>query len=385
MSYPAPRRPWWIVTKREIMAKLTDKTFWISTILVVVLLVVGFGLSFLFNSGDQTLKVVVVDDAGLQVVELARQDGANISVETVPGDQLAQAVEDGDADVAMSQTSDGWRIVVEGIETDTGALQRAISSWTLSNNALALGVDPGALLKGSTVDVELAGAQVEEDAIVALVAGLVFSVLFFMSALTYGIQIAQSVVEEKESRIVEILAAAIPTRHLLIGKVLGNTIMALGQLLVFISVGVVGILLTPWGDLLPMLVPNIGWFVLFFLVGFAALSCLWAAAGAMATRMQDVNNTSLPLTMILTGVYMAGFFARGVAAQILAYVPIASSVVMPQRLLAGEAGWVNAVIALAVCGLFMMVAIRLGATIYRRGILKTSGILKLREAFSRTG
>lgn len=384
MSYPAPSMPWWIVARREIMAKLTQKAFWISTIVVVVLLVAGFFFAFLFASSQDRISVGVTDEAGAQVVALAAQSsGRDIQAQTMPLDDIETAVEDGDVEAGLVQHDDGWELFVSSIETSVGDVQQAVSTYMINQNASDLGIDPAALQQGASVELRLTGEQLEEDAAIALITGLAFSVLFFMSALTYGLQIAQSVVEEKESRIVELLVAAVPTRHLLIGKVLGNTIMAMGQLLIFLTVGVIGISVTEYGEFLPLLAPNIGWFVVFFLVGFAALSCLWAATGAMATRVQDINNTTMPLMFVLMGVYFAGFLARGTAAQVLSYVPIASSVIMPQRLLAGESTWVDAIIALALCLVFMGVSIWVGEKIYRRGILKTSGILKLKEAFSR--
>ena len=386
MSYPAPSMPWWIVARREIMAKLTQKGFWISTGVVVLMLAVGFVFAVFFASSQDKMTVGVTDDEGAQVVAIAADaSGRDIQTSTMNADDIEAAVDNGDIDAGLVQTDDGWEITVDSIETSVGDVQQAVSTYMIRSNAGELGVDPAALQEGAKVEIRLTGEQLEQDAAIALITGLIFSVLFFMSAFTYGLQIAQSVVEEKESRIVEILTAAVPTRHLLIGKVLGNTIMAMGQLLIFLIVGVVGISLTEFGDFLPMLAPNIAWFVVFFLVGFAALSCLWAAAGAMATRVQDLNNTTMPLTLIIMGVYFAGIVARGTAAQVLSYVPIASSVIMPQRLLAGESTWIDALIALVLCIAFMAVAIWVGEKIYRRGILKTSGILGLREAFSRAG
>lgn len=384
MSYPAPAMPWWIVARREIIAKLSQKSFWISTILVVVMLIAGFFFTFLFASSQDEMTVGVTDDAGAQVVAIAaNSSGRDIQSQTMPEDEIEAAVDDGEVDAGLVQTDDGWDLVVDSIETSVGDVQQAVSTYMTNQNARDLGIDPTALQAGSDVALRLTGEKLEQDAAIALITGLIFSVLFFMSALTYGLQIAQSVVEEKESRIVEILTAAVPTRHLLIGKVLGNTIMAMGQLLIFLTVGVVGISLTDFGEFLPLLAPNIGWFVVFFLVGFAALSCLWAATGAMATRVQDINNTTMPLTFLLMGVYFAGFLARGTAAQVLSYVPIASSVIMPQRLLSGESTWIDAIIALLLCLVFMGFAIWVGEKIYRRGILKTSGILKLKEAFGK--
>ena len=91
-----------------------------------------------------------------------------------------------------------------------------------------------------------------------------FSVKFYLVAMLFGMQIAQSVVAEKESRVVEILAAAIPLRHLLAGKVLGNTALAMIQLLIYLAVGLVGLSFTPYKSYVPALTGPTAWFIGFF-------------------------------------------------------------------------------------------------------------------------
>jgi ABC-2 type transport system permease protein len=83
-------------------------------------------------------------------------------------------------------------------------------------------------------------------------------------------------------------------------------------------------------------------------------------------------------------VYIVGMFARGTMAEVLSYVPIASTVVMPGRLLNGEATWIHAVASLVVSGLFMIVAIWFGEQVYRRGLLQTNAVMSLKDAFRRT-
>ena len=107
--------------------------------------------------------------------------------------------------------------------------------------------------------------------------------------------IAQSVVEEKQSRIVEILVAAVPVRVLLAGKVLGNTALALGQITLFAAVGLAGASVAGQSGLVSLLLRSSPWFLLvFFLLGFLMLACLWAAAGALANRQEDMSKPASP-------------------------------------------------------------------------------------------
>lgn len=378
MSTTPPRNPWAIVARREMMAKLTDKTFWIGTLTPLVLIVGAYFLMSFLAGSDETTKVATDSPQASAVIEVANQQGA--TMEAVSVDDVEQAVLDGDAALGLREGDTGWEIVVDDSQEGVSTLQEAVSTYVLSSNAQEQGVDLQTLQEGTSASVVTVGQADEEKMGVATIAGMVFSILFFISALTYGIQIAQSVVEEKENRIVEILMAAIPVRQLLTGKVVGNSVMALLQIVLLLAVGAIALSQTEFSTLLPMLAPSMGWFIVFFLFGFAALACLWAACGALATKVSDLNSVTTPLMMILMIAYFVGLSASGSMAQALSYVPIMSSILMPRQLLLGEATWVDALIALVLVTLFMAVAIWIGEKVYRRGVMNTSGTLKWSQA-----
>ncbi|MFT3943865.1 MAG: ABC transporter permease [Ancrocorticia sp.] len=378
-----PRNPALVVAKREIMIQLTDKAFWGGLAVTLVLVIAGFGAMMFLGSGNDTMRVAVADDRAVEVAELA--GGAGLAVETVrvPADQLRAAIENGDADAALNfNRADGWTLLVEEAENPPAALSESVRAYQMEANATELGVSAGDVLAGSQLNVVPLGEAGADDG-AKTIATIAFAYLFFLAAIGYGMQIAQSVVTEKESRIVEILAAAVPIRAQLIGKVVGNTMMALGQVIAMVLVSLVGLSFTPYKSLISLVAPVAGWFTLFFVVGFAALACLWAAAGAMATRVQDLNQTTTPLMMIIMTVFILGMVASGTTAVVASYVPIASSLAMPKRLLEGDAGWLEALGSLGVSVLFMAGAIWLGERIYRRGLLQTNGVLKLKDALSK--
>lgn len=92
-----------------------------------------------------------------------------------------------------------------------------------------------------------------------------------MASLIFGMTLANSVVEEKQSRIVEIIATKIPVRHLLAGKIAGNTVLAVGQMALYAAIGLVGLRFTPY-SFLPSVSGALGWFLVFFLLGFLCSS-----------------------------------------------------------------------------------------------------------------
>lgn len=378
----APRHPWIIVAKREILTQIQSKAFWVGTLMTLGLVAVVFLVSGFLSNGQGSTKVAVATDGAAAVLAQAKATGTNVEPVKVAADQLDQTVRSGDAEAALSYSeSGGWALTVKD-PTSTPDLTAAVRDYQIGQNSAAAGVNAKQILTNTTVQVVPLDAT-ESNAVAIVLATFAFSILFMLSAVTYGMQIAQSVVTEKESRIVEILAAAVPTRSLLIGKVVGNTIMALSQVVLLVGAALIGLSFTPYKEMIGMVAPVAGWFILFFLVGFASLACLWAAAGAMATRVQDLSQTTTPLTMIVMLVYMAGMFAKGSIAQILSYVPIASTVMMPGRLLNGTATWVDAIIALVIALGFMALMIWVGVRIYRRGLLQTGSVMSYKQVFSK--
>lgn len=382
-NLPHPVRiPWLIVAKREIMSQLTDKAFWIGTATTIGLVVLGFLVGGWLGGGTSTKRVAVADENAAAIVQLANESGAPTEAVRVSADELTSTVENGDAHGALSFVpGEGWQLAVKN-PANAPMLDDAVRTFQIEHNAAEQGVDASAILTDSSLAMVPLGGD-ENGAVAIIIATFAFAILFMLSAMTYGMQIAQSVVTEKESRIVEILAAAVPIRHLLVGKVVGNSIMALGQVVLIVSVALVGMSFTEFKPMIGMVAPVAGWFVLFFLVGFASLACLWAAAGSMATRVQDLGQTTTPLTMIVMLVYMLGLFASGTMANVLSYVPIASAVVMPGRLLQDEATWLHALGSLAISAIFMALAIWLGERVYRRGLLQTGSVMKFKEAFAK--
>lgn len=383
-THRAPRAAWLIVARREILAQLQSKAFWVGTLSTVVLVAAGFLISSLMAGGGSPTRVAVSSPDAIAVITEARSLGEHVEAVEVPETSLGDAVRDGRADAALSfSEAEGWQVSIKNFMSAPD-LGEAVQVFQIERNALAAGVDPTAMLRHTSVEM-VPIAQEGTDAMAIFFATFAFSILFMMAALTYGMQIAQSVVTEKESRIVEILAAAVPIRSLLIGKVVGNTLMALAQVVLIVCTALIGLSLSPYAPLIALVAPVSGWFIAFFLVGFAALACLWAAAGAMATRVQDLSQTTTPLTMIIMAVYMVGIFASGTLAAVLSFVPIASSVVMPGRLLSGEASWVEALLSLLASLAFMALAIWVGVRIYRRGLLQTNSVLSYKDLFTRAG
>lgn len=379
---------WLIVAKREVLAKVTNRTFLVGTLVTLALIVGLLAAQALLSQRTKTYDLAVTQDGravATQVAEAAsKKERTEVKVHVLADDRAAKAaVRDETADAWLHSDGDGW--VLTGRSEVPGPLlsltRDVVRSQALSANAAAAGTTVSAIEKGSALETRQLIGDPDRSMLNDLLT-LAMAFLFYVAVLMFGITLANSVVEEKQSRIVEIIVSAIPVRHLLAGKVLGNSLIALVQITLYVVVGLVGLSFTDLGRLLPAVTGPVLWFVLFFAVGFLAVACLYAVAGALASRTEDVQATSMPLTMLVMAIFFAGMFTSGQTQTVLSFVPPVSPVVMPARLLEGGVPLWQPLVSLALLLVFAALAVAAGERIYRRALLQTQGRVSLRQAWS---
>lgn len=381
---------WRVVAEREVSTRLRDKTFIGSTVFMLLLLVGVLVVSAVVEGGQERYDVAAVGVDGADLVTAADGvlAGAGSGVDAVVVDDAAEAeqrVRDGSADAALVPTGDGWSVVGEDDVPGqlSAALAAAVASAELRANAAEQGVDLGALQQGTAVEERLLDPDAEQAGPRAGVA-FAFALVFLVTALSFGMGIAQSVVQEKQSRVVEILAAAVPVRSMLWGKILGNTLLALGQVALLSVVGVVGLVVGGQRDLLDGVGAAVAWYVVLFVLGFLALASLWSVAGSLASRVEDLQSTTLPGQALLFVPYFVSAFAGEEARTVASMLPIVSTMVLPGRMAEGAVPWWQVAVAVVGTVLAAVVFVRLGARLYERTLLRTGGKLTYREAFRAT-
>ncbi len=351
----------WLVAEREIGSKLRSKAFVISTAILIVaaLASVLWGGFTASNASASGIPVAVTSQTQSAVSGL---DGLDVTV--ADSDDAARAlVTEGTVDAALvsgsSESAFDFTVVVKDSVPST-LLQM------LSNTPPVDRLEPGS----NAADV------------LRYFIALAFGIVFLIAATTFGGTIAQSVVEEKQTRVVEILISAIPVRALLAGKVLGNTILAMAQIVLLAAVAVVGLAVTGQAGVLDALGAPIAWFAIFFLFGFVLLAALFAAAAAMVSRQEDIGATTTPITMLIMAPYFLVIFFNDnpVVLTIMSYVPFSAPVGMPLRMYLGDAQWWEPVLSLLVLLASCVLAIGVAARIYRNSLLRMGARVKLGEA-----
>ncbi|MFC7405082.1 ABC transporter permease [Georgenia alba] len=380
------QRPWLVVAVREVMVKLRDRNFVISTFVTLVMMAGAVAVSTWFGSRSSEYTVAVVDDDAARIVQTADQAagaaGDSVAVAEHPDAGAARAaVESEDADAALLPGDDGWAVVGFS-EVDTsleGLLRDAVAADVLERNAQSMGTSTAELTAGSEVTTQLLDPDAENP-VLRYVVSLAFAFLFYMAAIMFGMTIATSVLEEKQNRVVEILATAIPIRQLLYGKVIGNSALALAQIALYATVGLVALNFTDLVSDIGFLLGAAGWFVVFFVVGFFALAAVWGVLGSLASRTEDLNSNTGPVMMVIMVATFAGIFATGTWLTVASFVPVVSTVAMPVRMLSGGVPVWQSVVALLLNVVAAYLLVRLGERIYTRAVLQGGTALSWRQA-----
>ena len=347
-----------LVAQREISTRLRSKSFLISTGILLLLVLGGIIFGSITAATADDLKVAVTDESLLDGVD---------GIEPVPVADRAEAeqlIRDGDVEAA----------VVPDDSTDFGLLIIADSNPPLQLIALLSASPPVELL--------------DPDAIPGGLAYLVafgFGIVFFTAAMTFGPTIAQSVVEEKQTRVIEILLAAVPTRVLFTGKVVGTSVLAFGQIALIAAMAIIGLTVTGQDALLVGLGSAVIWFVVFFVIGFVLLASLFAATGAMVSRQEDIGATTTPVTMLVMLPYFLVIFLNDnpLVVAIMSYVPFSAPVAMPLRLFLGTAEWWEPLLSLVILVVTTIALIAVGVRIYENSLLKLGARVSWKEALTR--
>jgi ABC-2 type transport system permease protein len=379
----------WLIAVRELRERAASRAFQVSTGMTV-LLVVGLLLApTLFGLDDPPSYTIGVDAEAATGIDEAVALGApteGTSVELEGFEDIAdlrQAVQDGEVDIGVS----GSTILVgpqTGPELRTLTIA-AVAALDLQVRAADLGLDNNDLaqLLGAAPEVVELESDTEDDS--GNVVAFVGTILLFISIVTYGQWILIGVVEEKTSRVVEVVLGTVRARHLLAGKVIGIGILGLAQLLLIGVLGVYIVRTTEQFDVPSVGVEIIAIVVGWFLLGFTFYATGYAVAGSLVSRQEDAQNASFPLTILMLAAYFVAIASLesgdNIAIRIMSLVPPFSPLTMPLRQAAGDAAvWEVAFSVLLMIGAIVLM-LRIGGRAYSGGLLRSGGKVKLREAF----
>ena len=380
-----------LVARREITQRIREKSFLISMAVTVVLVVLVAVVPPLFGFGDtQTYTVAVADDASLAVAKAADRGAkafdADLKVRRLSAEDPNAALADGKVDVVLSTS--GLQAEEEPDPTLLGLLETArrevqqasaLKRAGLSDAQVQRALNPPALKVTTAEPVDPEADRKGTFAFIAVLA-------LYAQLLTFGYLLASGVVEEKASRVVEVLLATIRPRDLLAGKIVGLGVLGFGQTLVIAAAGLAAATATGAldvdGDVVVAAALAVGWFVL----GYAFYAGLFACAGALVPRQEELQSSMTPLTMIILVSFFIAFAVLenpdGTLARVTSFIPFSAPMTMPPRIALGEASTFEIVAAFAITAAAAAALIPVAGRIYSGAVLRTGSSVKLRDAWS---
>ena len=381
----------WLVARREMRERSRSRAFRASVLLMVVAVAAVLILPALLKpDGTRDIGVTGPAPAALAATIGQQARAAGITARLHPYASLGpgeQAVRDGRLDVLVAgvqrlewrgQPDEQLKAVV------TGAIQLA----TVRERAGAAGISPGALAAllapVSVTSVQLGsvpGRSPGDETAVLIMTG----VLFFGISV-FGQMVLTGVLEEKASRVVEVLLARIPARTLLAGKITGIGLLGLAQLGLTALAALVAVAAMPSIDVPAVRGTVLAWALIWFVLGYALYATVYGALGSLGSRVEDAQSVAGPVMIAMVVAYFASFLMIGqpdsAAAKAISYFPLTAPMAMPGRIAMGATAWWEPVAAAALTLAAIAGLVRLAGHVYTSAILHSGSALSLRDVWS---
>lgn len=377
-----------LVARREIDSRVRTKSFVFGTLGLLLVLGVYALISIAFRDGPVRVGIEPQASAMRPALVALAAEAGDFEFVTVDGDE-AELLRNGDLAAVLGHTGGQVTLTAErAVDQDLlTVVQTAVTDERTDRELERVGVDPVEFrqrVASSAVQVGLlepsATSRAEQFALILASTGLLYVFFIF-----YGITLAQGVVEEKTSRVVELILSTIRPWQLLAGKLIGVAVVGLIQ--VVLLGGAVAILAQASGAIsLPADIgPTVVTLAVWFLLGFFLFAAMLAAAAARVSRQEDLQGVVQPVMMLITTPFMLGIFlltkdAHSPATEWLSLVPIFSPILMPARMLLGIAPIWQVVVALLLAAAALALMIRVSGRMYSNSVLRSGSRVRLSEA-----
>jgi ABC-2 type transport system permease protein len=394
--------PWAVIAKRELIERIRTKWFVIGTLLgpigMVALIVVP---ALLASATSKDVRVRIVDHTGKLAAPLVSDLGklgwnvAEVAPDT-PERALLDQIRDDAIDGFVTIPADG---VEKGIVTYKGdnatnfEVVKRLDVVITNQIQRRRGVDAGlsqqqlddVLAVVAVIPTHTTGETEGSSGAAAFAIGYIVMILLYIAIMLYAINVMRSVVQEKTSRVVELMVAAAKPTSLMVGKIIGVGAVGLIQLAVWLGMGALTLayrdsLISALGGssgggftIPPLSFVEVALILAYFILGYFFYASLYAAVGAMVSSEQEAQQAQTPVVMLLiipmACTTLVSNDPRGSAAELMTQLPFSSPILMPMRYLLGGAGPAQVALSLAILALSTAAVALLAARIYRVGIL----------------
>ncbi len=397
-----------LVATREIREQARGRALWISLAITVVAVVLVVVLPKVLASGPPTYRVGLATSSNSssatpseamlrQAIEAAvARTGAKAKVVAVSGrdDAATRLRQSGSEHIDIAVLASSGTVLVDRAFPADSTERKALAVDSVARavsiaNAIAANHVAAATAQALTNPTPLAIDHLRPAPAPAgkRAVALVGAIVFYILVLRYGFGLLMGIVQEKATRVVEVVLSTTRPIDLLAGKVLGSAVMVFAQAAVLAATAVISAEAVGSDILKTSGAAAIGVAFVWVVIGYLLYSALFAAAGSLASKAEDAQSVSLPLQIPLFIGYFASFTVLGsgtptTLVRILAYIPFTAPMNMPVLAATGGATRWQVVVSMLITVAAIVVTMRLAAVLFSRSILRTGRRLKARQVLA---
>lgn len=381
-----------LTARREVVERTRDRAFMISTGITLLILAAVIVVPKLFGSDSNTFDVGLVgaDSQRLGPALTSQAAAADVKINLQsPGEVAAAEAElrSGKLDAAVV---DGRQVLYKAQPNDRLALivQAASRTWRAQEGLAARGLTPSEI-SSTLAPAPLPVRSLEptnRDATAKKNISTIAVFLLYGQIIGYCMGVASGVVEEKATRVVEVLLAAVRPVQLLAGKVIGIGVVGLLQLLLIGAIGLAMAVALKTITLPAGALGTVGIVLAWFVLGYAFYASLFAVAGALVSRQEELQNSTTPLTLVLVASFFVAItsaFGNGTSslARVCTYLPPTAPLIVPLRIASGDIAPWQVGLTLAIMVASTVLVVLLASRLYAGAILRTGARVKLVDAW----
>lgn len=382
----------WLVARREWNQRVRTLTFRISTLISILIVVALILVPEMYGGGGKPTRTVgLVGQSSSQLPTLLRASGNQLgmSVKTRAfADEAGGRAALRSGDVSVLLVDEGQLVWKAEVDDELRTVVTSSARVLQQQDAIGeLGLTPAQaqrlLQPPDLPSTRLEPVTKEQTARADL--GRIGVVLLFMAIAFYAGFVLVGVVEEKSSRVVEVLLSRLRPTELLAGKILGIGLVGLAQFALVSASALVALSVSD-NTSVPTTTPGtLGWIVFWFVLGFAFYSVLYATAGSLVSRQEETQSVTLPMTAVLFVAYVLAFMASdspdSAAALLGSLAPPTAPMVMIVRIAHGGVPWWQVVLSVALMVVTIYGLVQLAGRIYAGAVLRIGRRVRLTEAW----
>lgn len=391
------------VMKFTMKDMVKRKSFIISTIIFLVMIIVGFNVPKILKSikGEDTVdKLLIVDESNVfegALESLKKLDtGYEIEIANLKYDEVKEKIQSEEIESAIFVEKQEENIKIKYIVKDATMMEEVPEDIISTINTLYTNIQISKLglteeqLKSITPNFEFSLEQTDEKANGNVFAMMLLSIVLFYAIYFCAYQVSSSITTEKTSKIIETLVTSTSPKTIVLGKTIGIGIVGLLQMILLVGTALISakVFLEPGmiEQVLDMsaITPYLGIVtIIYFILGYFAYALLYALTGSTVSKPEDIQSANGPVAMLaVIGFYLSYFTMMNPTSEMNIFAslfPISSPFCMPFRIMMGLAKPTDVLISIAILIVTILVITKVAIKIYSNAILNYGTKMSLKD------